>query len=400
MPRSVAGPLIPFINDYASYLNDQGYCHQWFLRKTGLIIQFSRWLCQKRISVNNLTLRHAAAFLQAHSRWPGDPKTLKDFLRWLQTKGAVSSNALESCRKSDVDLLADEYSEYLSHERGLALTSIEAYASIARKFLAYTCPRGRSQINSLSATEICGFIQAQANRHWGPKWLGLLATAERSFLRFAQYKGYINKPLANAVPTVAGWSMVSIPRALPLKSIRRVLAQSKRRSTTDGFRERAILMLLARLGLRAREVMLLGLDDIDWTNSCIYVSGKGGEERPFPLPKDVGDAIARYLQLGRPESQCRRVFLRTHAPFLGLAKSSAISQVVCRALHRAGIESTTYGAHQFRHSLATNLLRKGATLTEIGQVLRHKNPNTTRLYTKIDLDALRKVALPWPEKPL
>ena len=146
--------------------------------------------------------------------------------------------------------------------------------------------------------------------------------------------------------------------------------------------------------------MLLELDDIDWDNACVHVSGKGRQERPLPLPHDVGEAIAKNLRDGRPASSCRRVFLRTRAPWRGVATHSSISAIVGRALKRAQIKSTTHGAHQFRHSLATNMLRRGASLTEIGQVMRHRDPNTTRLYAKVDLGALREVALPWPGRPL
>ncbi len=120
----------------------------------------------------------------------------------------------------------------------------------------------------------------------------------------------------------------------------------------------------------------------------------------MPLPHDVGEAIAAYLRNGRPASPCRRVFLRARAPWQGMAKSSSVSAIVGRALKRAQVNSATHGAHQFRHSLATNMLRRGASLTEIGQVMRHRDPNTTLLYAKVDLDALREVALPWPGKPL
>lgn len=145
--------------------------------------------------------------------------------------------------------------------------------------------------------------------------------------------------------------------------------------------------------------MLLELDDIDWEAACIHVCGKGRQERSLPLPHDVGEAIAAYLRSGRPASSCRQVFLRTRARWRGMARSSSISAIVGRSLKRARVKSATQGAHQFRHSLATNMLRRGSTLTEIGQVMRHRDPNTTRLYAKVDLGALREVALPWPGRP-
>lgn len=154
--------------------------------------------------------------------------------------------------------------------------------------------------------------------------------------------------------------------------------------------------MLARLGLRAGEVVQLEMGDIDWSEGCLCVHGKGRVERPLPLPHDVGEAIATYLEDGRPESSCRRVFLRSRAPFDGLKSHSDICQIIARAIGRAGIKTGSRGAHQLRHALAVDMLRQGASLTDIGQVLRHRSPDATRRYAKVDLDALREVALPWP----
>jgi site-specific recombinase XerD len=400
VPKWLSGPLVPFLNCYADALNDEGYSEEAFLAKTRLIMQFSRWLGRKHVAITNLTIRHAENFLRHYPRkMSGRRTTLKTFIQFLLAKMAAPGDALTTHEPSDVDLLLSEYSEYLEDERGLASTSIGVYTSAARKFVSRTCPLGRARLHSLSAQKISDFVREEAKNYRSSKGLSLLTVAIRSFLRFIQFRGYADKSLADAVPRVACWSMASIPRALPLKSVRRVLSESKRRRTPCGLRDRAILLLLARLGLRAREVALLELEDIDWANSCIYVCGKGRKERPLPLPKDVGCAIAKYLRNGRHPSSSRRVFLRARAPWQGMAAHGSISAVVLRALKRSGIKSATYGAHQFRHSLATNMLRQGASLTEIGQVLRHRDPNTTRLYTKVDLDSLRAIALPWPGRP-
>jgi site-specific recombinase XerD len=296
--------------------------------------------------------------------------------------------------------LVEDYSGYLLSERGLASTSGEVYTAIAHRFLTRTCPGGRSELKTLTAQKIRDFVMHEARKFRTSKAASLLTTVVRSLVRFVHYRGYIDRSLVGAVPAVAHWSMAPIPRALPLEAVRRVLAQSKLNRTPCGLRDHAILVVLARLGLRAREVMLLELEDIDWTNACIHICGKGRQERPVPLPHDVGEAIAAYLRSGRPASSCRHVFLRARAPWRGVAKSSSISAIVGRALKRAQVKSATHGAHQFRHSLATTMLRRGASLTEIGQIMRHRDPNTTRLYAKVDLNALREVALPWPGRPL
>jgi integrase/recombinase XerD len=194
---------------------------------------------------------------------------------------------------------------------------------------------------------------------------------------------------------VANWSMPSIPRAIGADQIRQLLASIDRR-TSAGRRDYAIVLLLARLGLRSGEVGFLELDDIDWKAGQVSVRGKRGQRTALPLPVDVGEAIAAYLRRGRPCSTDRRVFLRTKAPIRGFVSQCAIGSIVRHALQRAGIQAPTTGAHQFRHALATRMLRRGASLTEIGEVLRHRSPQTTTIYAKVDLKALRTLALPWP----
>jgi site-specific recombinase XerD len=201
--------------------------------------------------------------------------------------------------------------------------------------------------------------------------------------------------LAAAVPTVANWAMASIPRAIAPDQVRQLLA-SIDRSTAKGRRDYAIILLLARLGVRAGEVVSLELDDIDWRAGQLSVHRKGGERGRLPLPADVGKAIACYLRHGRPASVSRRVFLRTFAPYVGFRSSSTVCSRIKDAIKRAGIKAPTYGAHQFRHGLATEMLRHDASLFEIGDVLGHRHPDTTKIYTKVDLKALRTLARPWP----
>jgi site-specific recombinase XerD len=396
---SIAGPLSAILGSYATALNEEGYSHESFLSKTRFVIGFSLWLHQKRITMPEVTLGIGHGFLRDKIRRSGDPTTLTHFLMWMHSRGFIPARALRRHEKSAVDKLVEEYSTYLLNDRGLASTSGVAYAAITHRFLTRTCPRGRSDLKALTAVRIRDFVTQEAGRFRTSKAASLLTCVVRSFLRFVHYRGYVDRSLVRAVPAVAHWSMAPIPRALPIKDVSRVLAESRSRRTVCGIRDRAILLLLARLGLRAREVMLLELDDIDWEAASIHVCGKGRQERPLPLPHDVGEAIAAYLHNGRHASSCRQVFLRTRAPWRGVARSSSISAIVGRSLMRARVKSATHGAHQFRHSLATNMLRRGATLTEIGQVMRHRDPNTTRLYAKVDLGALREVALPWPGRP-
>jgi site-specific recombinase XerD len=238
------------------------------------------------------------------------------------------------------------------------------------------------------------FVQQQACRVHR-KVAKLATTALRSFLRFARYRDYISADLAAAVPTVASWSMTSIPRSIEPDYVRRILAQCDRQSAV-GCRDYAILLLLARLGLRAGEVAFLKLEDIDWKTGCLTVGSKGSNRSALPLPVEVGEAIATYLQEARPTSESRFVFLRTKAPIREFRSQVAILSVVRHALARAGIDSPRKGAHQFRHALACELLQQGASLPEIGQILRHRSPQTTAIYAKVDLASLCTLALPWP----
>jgi site-specific recombinase XerD len=182
---------------------------------------------------------------------------------------------------------------------------------------------------------------------------------------------------------------------MPLDEVQRVLDRCEQ-STATGLRDYAILMLLARLGLRAREVATLSLDDIDWRAGLFTVRGKGRKTATMPLPPDVGAAIVSYLQQGRPRSDSRRLFLLTVAPHTGFKGAAGVQTVARSAIRRAGITGLAHrGSHAFRHSLATGLLRSGATLTEIGQLLRHEQPDTTRIYAKVDIDSLRTLGRPW-----
>jgi integrase len=223
-----------------------------------------------------------------------------------------------------------------------------------------------------------------------------VVTALRSFLRFLRYRGHLTTDLASSVPSVAIWKRADLPKHLPAGAVQKVLDGCDR-TTAGGRRNYAILLLLARLGLRAGEVIALRLEDIEWDSAQLTVrSKKGGGWARLPLPTDVGSALAHYLRHDRPQCPSRNVFVRLVAPYQPLSNSPVIAVLTRKALAKAGVESARKGAHLFRHSLATEMLRQGASLDEIGQVLRHKDPDTTAIYAKVDLDALRKLAVAWP----
>lgn len=396
----VEGPLAPYFEPYAEYLADRGYSQIAYWHKTFLISEFSRWLGGEGIAAEEITVGHEEAFLRysARHRCPkrGDPAALSGVTSWLRDRGIIESKDSASTELSGIETILEEYAGWLQEERGLAPSTIENYAGYIRRFLTSIFGTNEPRLAAISASQVTDYIRRNAPRDRTFSQAKNIVTSLRSFFRFARYRDYIHTGLAAVVPSVAGWSMASIPRAMPADSVRRLLDESKTWRTPAGLRNRAILLLLARLGLRAREIVRLELDDIDWSQGWLKVRGKGREERPLPIPHDVGEAVASYLKNGRPASTCRRVFLRSRAPFDGLKTHSDISQVVHRAIDRAGIEVKVTGSHQLRHALAIDMLRQGISLTEIGQMLRHRSPEATRRYAKVDLDSLREVALPWP----
>lgn len=289
-----------------------------------------------------------------------------------------------------------EYDLYLQKERSLSPATRRGYAPFVRQFLASRFGRRRAELSTLKAPEVLKFVQRQAAQLKNKRAL-LMTTALRSFLRFARYRGAITLDLAACVPSVASWSLSTIPKALPPGQVDQVLAHARERATAVGRRDYAILLLLARLGLRGGEVCHLVLEDIDWENSRIAIRGKGDRVAHLPMPADVGKAIAAYLKHDRPRvSDNRRLFLRVRAPLAGFKGQGSVGSVVKHALQRAKIESPRKGAHQFRHTLASTMLQQGSSLSEIGELLRHRSPDTTAIYAKVDRRSLRSLALPWP----
>jgi len=394
--RMHEGPLGAYIDDYAAELHTEGYAQQSAELQIRLIADFSQWLAKRHINASQITAAYFRPYLRSRARYRrpqrGDPATLKRLLNLLLRQGVIAEPSLAP--STPAKQLGDEFRLYLRQERALTLSTLIAYTPFVGEFLREHFGAGPVDLASLSAVDVTGFVQRRAASIHS-KRVQLMTTALRSFLRFAQYRGDVHLDLAACVPAVASWSQSNIPKALPPEQVKRVLASCNRR-TAVGRRDYAILLLLARLGLRAGEVRTLTLEDLAWQAGLITVRGKGGHDCPMPLPLDVGEAIADYLRNGRPATASRWVFLRSRAPVQSFKGSQAIDSVVRHALGRAGIDSPRMGAHQFRHGLACQMLRQGASLAEIGEVLRHRSPQTTAIYAKVDLPALRSLALPWP----
>jgi integrase/recombinase XerD len=398
LSQAPEGPLADHIVSFAQSLSDQGYCLYSLKRQVRLAACFSRWLQEKGITVRNICSDYAAQYLRYRARhvrlWPGDSAALTHFIDFLLRADVIPAKKIPATRLLPFERCAQEYEQYLREARALAKATIVNYVPFIRAFLHDRFGNGRITLSRLCAADVVKFVQRQAPL-LHRKRAKLLTTALRSFLRYARYRGDVTLDLAAAVPIVANWSMTSIPRAIAADQVLQLLASIDRR-TAIGRRDYAVLLLLARLGLRSSEVALIELDDIDWNAGHLSVRDASGQHTQLPLPSEVGKAIAAYLRHGRPQSVCRRVFLRAKAPLVGLQGSCGIGSIVRHSLERAGIHAPTYGAHQFRHGLATSMLRQGASLGEIGELLGHRHPQTTKIYAKVDIDALRTLALPWP----
>jgi site-specific recombinase XerD len=287
-----------------------------------------------------------------------------------------------------------EYRQYLVLQRGLSVASLPNYLSFVEQFLNEKFAGPELRFDVLRAQDVTAFVKSHVAKLSSGRAKPLV-TALRGFLRYLLHQGKIAKDLSPCVLPVACWSFSEIPKSLPPEVVEQVLAQYNRK-TPIGRRNYAILLLLARLGLRAGEVVTLELEDLDWDSGLIRIRRKGRRWTQLPLPAAVGAAIAVYLRSGRPPSSSRRVFLCHRAPARGFTHTITVSSIVRRTLIQAGVDSARTGAHILRHTLAVELLRNGASLDEIGDVLGHRSPNTTTIYAKVDLVALRSIALPWP----
>jgi site-specific recombinase XerD len=324
---------------------------------------------------------------------PSDRPAIKRLLSVLRDAGMISP--APATASTPEDRIVAAFSDYLRQERGLATSTIINHQRFIRDFLREVCPAGDSDLGNISHETVVRYFERHARD--GSVGSGMLMRwSVRAFLQYLHVKGLTQLALADCVPSIRQWKFATLPTYLSVAEVQKVLDGCDR-TIPVGRRDYAILMLLAKLGLRAGEVATLTLDDIDWRSGQMLIHAKGRKQARLPMPPDVGAAIVAYLRDGYcPTSSCRRLFLRAPAPHVGFVSGSAITTIAKNALARAGIRGYAHhGAHIFRHSLATELLRSGATLLEIGQLLGHERHDTTRIYAKVDFDRLRSLSLPW-----
>ena len=390
------GPLDCCIKGFAAQLSRQGYAPNTIHAKCDLLADLNRWLERRELSLAALDEHRLGQFqasrLRRGKRRRGDPATAQQLLQYLREHGHIAP-AAQAVDLHPAALVMRDFEAFLRCERGLSTATVVSYLTVVRRFLHERFGRKALRLEQLRAQDLHRFVVREIQRVSRTHGK-IVITALRSFLRFLLLRGAVQTDLARTLPGVATWRLSHLPRSLLPEQVERLLACCDRDSPS-GKRDYAILLLLARLGLRGGEVVHMALEDPDWERGELVVRGKGQRLERLPLPADVGAALARYLCEVRPPCATRRVFVRMMAPYHGLARS-AVCCIVRRALARAGLDPECKGAHLLRHSLATNLLRRGASLSEIGQLLRHRQPTTTQIYAKVDIEALRGIALPWP----
>jgi integrase/recombinase XerD len=391
------GPLRPFVAGFATELLRQGYAAGSARAHVRLMAHLSRWLADEEVDPHGLRVIELRQFLESRlavgRKNHLTEKAMRPVLKYLRSIGAVPDPPVV-VPEGPVEEVLDHYRRYLTIERGLAGCTARGYVDAVRPFVngRRSTDEAGLDLKHLSAADVRAFVVARCQSQ-SRGAATVTVKALRSFLRFIHVEGLTERPLTVAVPSIAGWQLAGLPKGLDVKEVRRLLASCDRR-TRQGRRDFAILSMLSRLGLRSGEVAALLLENIDWRAGTFVVCGKGNQTARLPLPTDVGEAVASYLRRGRPKTaQGRTVFVRAKAPHRRLT-SSGLSQVVLAAARRAGLGRIF--ARRLRHTVATQVLRAGALLPEVGQLLGHRRALTTAIYAKVDREALRTLARSWP----
>lgn len=386
----ITGPLVEYAGGFRAALEVQGYRRNAVADQLRVMAHVSRWLQAAGLEFGDLTSEVIERFLVArrqagYSLWLSS-KGVAPLVGYLREVGVAPLPA-PMVPVSPAERCLATFRAYLLDERGLAEGTVVADVHVAGLFLA-TRPAEDLRLDEVTPAEVVEFVRRQCEGRGS----AYVTAGLRAFLRFCHVTGLVPRPPVDAVPKVASWRLASLPKAVDPPIVAALLASCDRRSTF-GRRDFAVLMLLARLGLRAGEVTSLRLEDIDWRAGDILIRGKGPRLERLPLPADVGEAIAAWLRRGRPRCAAREVITRVRAPH-GPLTPGGIAAIVHAACLRAGVDHI--GAHRLRHTAATEMLRAGAGLVEIGQVLRHRSLITTAIYAKVDRAGLVEVASPWP----
>jgi integrase/recombinase XerD len=387
----VVGPLSEYANGLRGELGRLGYTHGSAESQMRWVALLSRWMRAEHVAVGELDEQAISGCLAcARARGVKRVRTagsLAWVLSWLESEGALSCSP---AGLSFPDTLLAEYCNWLGRVRGASPSTIRSYLYTAR--LALDSWPGTATGVDITARHVYEFVLSQSSRGLAPGTLHTRLAQLSAFLRFLHVEGGTTLDLTVAVPSVARWRDTTLPPTMTAGEVQALL-DSCEITTTAGRRDVAILALLARLGLRASDVACLLLDDVDWRAGEIVLRGKGRHEDRLPLPVQVGEAMAAYLQRGRPQAECRNVFVTLRAPIRPL-RPVTVSRVVLFACVRAGLPPAR--AHRLRHALGAELIGHGVKLNAIGAILRQRDLGVTAMYSKVDLGSLRQVAQPWP----
>lgn len=398
--RMDPGRETPFLEGFASELASVGHSSLTINGYLGPAIHFAMWLKSRGLDFAAVSEETIKAFAAHRCQCPGTRKPqrvsrvytacVQRFVRYLRQQGVIRATANTKIQASSP---LSEFRDWLLRHRGLALITVERHERLMMQMLpalgSNTAQYSAASVRSVILDQIRGRRPADAKTFVG---------ALRIYLRFLAANGACQPGLDHMLPTVAEWRLSSLPRYLDANQATRLI-DTCGKDGPQGLRDRAIILLLLRLGLRAGDIATMRPGDIDWQDATLLVRGKGRRDIRLPLPQDAGDAVLDYVEHARPEVAIDRIFLCSKAPFRQLRSGSIISGIVRAGLRRAGIENPpSHGANLLRHTTATMMLRAGATLDEIGTVLRHKSPDTTAHYAKVDVAALQQIAQPWPQE--
>jgi len=393
------GPSGPLLEGFTEELCQAGYAEITARRHIRAAEHLIYWTDREGIPISNLTEKFIERFDRHLDRCQcpryGHTHRLdllngaRLFLKHLRGACVIAASVVESTAQDPILLTA--FCQWMRQQRGTCDPTLYNYSLSIRDLLRRLgedpCrfdAKGLRQF-VLEKSQQCGWAAAKT-----------CTTALRMFLRFLIAEGKCVADLGEAIPVLAHWRLSSLPRYLQPEEVERIISSCG--PTPVGRRDRAILLLLSRLGLRAGDIVQLRLGDIDWEGAGIHVSGKGRRQARLPLTQEVGHALVAYLQDDRPRTDTDVLFIRSRAPFRAFTSHCAISVIVTRAMHRAGVTCQSRGAaHVLRHSAATSMLRQGASLQDIATILRHRSIETTQIYAKVDVTTLRQIAQPWPE---
>jgi site-specific recombinase XerD len=390
--RRKPGQLGPQVEGYQAWLAHRGYTPQTVRNMLADLGQLGLWMSGEGLVTAQLDENAMVAFVEARRaagrRRVFGPRAMMPLLRYLRQAGVTPA---AKPPQAPLGVLLGEYRMWLVQERGLAAATVLRYENTARRFLQQAMADGMLKSARLTGADVNAFLLRECGRVSAGSAKGRVAEL-RAVLRFLYLQGFTPLRLGTAVPPVGGWRLATLPPTMTAADVQ-LLLDGCDRSTDVGVRDFAIMTLVARLGLRSIEVARLELRDVDWRAGELVVRGKARRQDRLPLPAEVGEALVAYLAWGRTPSGARRLFLTCRAP-RGPIRADLVGDVVERACLRAGLPRV--GPHRLRHALAAELLRRGAGLAAISQVLRHQDLATTALYAKVDLITLRQVAQPWP----